>query len=153
MSDEMFFSNDELSLLRGKRTAARTEVCRPCLVAARGPSPRAVEGVITDMNPHGMLIRMMESIPVGSKVVVQMMRDDKFQRAFSSPRDGTIVRTTAADDGFTDHGIELMVKRIPKASERPIIIERARPRPKSAPARMHTIDVTIGGPRRGRRGR
>ncbi len=153
MPDEMFFSNDELSLLRGKRAAARTEVCRPGLVAARGPSPRAVEGVIIDMNPHGMLIRMMERIPVGSKVVVQMMRDDRFQRAFSSPRDGTVVRTTAADNGFMDHGIKLMVKRIPKASERPILIEQARPRPKSAPTRMHTIDVTIGGPRRGRRER
>ena len=153
MRDEMFFSNDELSLLRVKRSAARTEVCRPCLVAARGPSPRAVEGVIMDMNPHGMLVRMLERVPVGSRVVVQMMRDDKFQRAFSSPRDGTIVRTTAADDGFTDHGIKLTIKRILKASERPIIIERARPRPRSSPARMHTIDVTIGGPRRGRRGR
>ena len=153
MSDEMFFSNDELSLIRGKRSAARTEVCRPCLVAARGPSPRAVEGVILDISPHGMLIRMLERIPVGSSVVVQMMRDDNFQRTFSDPRDGTIVRTVPADDGFTDHGVKLVIARIPKASERPITLDRARPRPKSAPARMHTIDVTIGGGRRGRRGR
>ena len=153
MSDEMFFSNDDLSLIRGKRIAARTEVCRPCLIAARGPSPRAIEGVIVDMNPHGMLIRTMEHIPVGSKVVVQLMRDDNFQRAISVPREGTIVRATAAEDGFTDHGIKLVNKRSPKASERPITIERARPRPKSAPTRMHTIDLTIGGPRRGRRGR
>ena len=153
MSDEMFFSNDELSLIRGKRAAARTEVCRPCLIAARGPSPRAVEGVIIDMNPHGMLIRMMEHMPVGSSVVVQLMRDDNFQRAISVPRDATIVRAAAAEDCFTDHGVKLVNKSIPKASERPIIIERARPRPKSAPTRMHTIDVTIGGARRGRRGR
>lgn len=153
MSDEMFFSNDELSLIRGKRAAARTEVCRPCLIAARGPSPRAVEGVIIDMNPHGMLIRMMEHIPVGSRVVVQLMRDDNFQRAISVPRDATIVRATAAEDGFTDHGVKLVNKGIPKASERPITIERARPRPRSAPTRMHTIDVTIGGTRRSRRGR
>jgi len=153
MTDEMFFSSDELSLLRGMRSAARTEVCRPCLVAARGPSPKAEEGVILDMNPHGMMIRMLKRIPVGTRVVVQMMRDDNFQRAFSVPRDGTIVRTVPADDGFTDHGVKIVNERILKASERPIYIERARPRPKSAPARMHTIDVTIGGSRRGRRGR
>ena len=153
MPDEMFFSNDDLSLIRGKRIAARTEVCRPCLIAARGPSPRAIEGVIVDVNPHGMLIRALEHIPVGWKVVGQMMRDDSFQRAISLPRDGTIVRATAAEDGFTDHGVKLENKRIPKANEKPITIERARPRPKSAPTRMHTIDLTIGGPRRGRRGR
>lgn len=153
MADEMFFSNDELSLLRGMRSAARTEVCRPCLVAERGPSPKAVKGVILDMNPHGMLVRMLKHIPVGSRVVVQMMRDDGFRRTFSVPRDGTIVRTMSADDGFADHGVKLINERIRKASERPIIIERAGPRPKSAPARMHTIDITIGGGRRGRRGR
>lgn len=153
MTDEMFFSSDEMSLLRGMRSAARTEVCRPCLVAARGPSPKAEEGVILDMNPHGMLIRMLTHIPIGSRVVVQMMRDDSFQRPFSVPRDGTIVRTVPADDGFTDLGVKLVNERIRKASERPINIERPRSRPKSAPTRMHTIDVTIGGSRRGRRGR
>ena len=153
MSDEMFFSADERSLIRGKRIAARTETCRPCLVAARGPSPRAVEGVIMDMNPHGMLIRTLEPIPVGAKVVVQMMRDDGFAKALSVPRDGTVVRHNPANEGYTDHGVKLINRQIPKASERPIIIEQRRPRPKSAPTRMHTLDVTIGGPRAARRGR
>lgn len=100
-----------------------------------------------------MLVRIMEPIPVGAKVVVQLMRDENFDKVLSGPREGTVVRACADEHGFTDHGVKLVSKRIPKASERPIMIERPRPRPKSPPTRMHTIDVTIGGTRRGRRGR
>ena len=153
MPDEMFFSNDERSLLRGRRVAARTDTCRPCLVSLHESVSPMIEAVIMDMTPYGMLVRMMEPLPVGSGVSIQMMRDDGFRESFSSPREGTVTRREEVEGGFTDHGVMLINKTIPKASERPVFIEKRPARRKGAPTRMHTIDLTIGGPRRGRKGR
>lgn len=153
MSDEMFFSKDEKSLIRGKRVAARTETCRPCTLTTIGVESETLRGVIMDMNPFGMLIRTLDHVPLGTDISIQMMRDDEFKKSLSTPRKALVVRQDRLEDGFTDIGVRIVNKQIEKASERPIEIERKKPRPQIKPTRMHTLDVTIGGVPRGGRGR
>ena len=145
MPDDMFFTQDERSLRRGKRREKRTEICRPCVIQTRDGVLQRAEGVVLDMNPYGMRIRMLDSLPVGSTVSIQLMRDDTFDEPFSRPLEGAIVRNESSAEGFIDHGVRL---------EEPLMVEpqrRAVPRrafqpldTKRTTAGMHTIDFTIG---------
>lgn len=145
MPDDMYFTNDERSMYRGKRIAKRTETVRPCLVQTLGDEGLELKGVVMDITPFGMLIRIMESVRVGTELTIQLMRGDQFREAFSSRLRGTVVRHDGSSGGFTDHGVRLHIKEIPRAETRPIIIEEKPPAPRRAPTRMHTIDHTIGG--------
>ena len=153
MPDEMFFSKDERSLIRGSRIAPRTETCRPCVLSPQHQPGIEIPGVILDINPHGMLIRMMEAIPIGDQVVIQMMRDDKFQRKLSTPHKGEIRRVESTVDGFYDHGIKLEAEEIKKNNSRPVHIPNRPDHPKSStPQRgMQTIDITLDGASKRRR--
>ncbi|MFP6582698.1 MAG: PilZ domain-containing protein [Candidatus Hydrogenedentota bacterium] len=119
MADEMFFSKDEKSLIRGSRSDPRTETCRPCVVELDNES---INGVVLDVTPRGMLVRMLEPVAINTNVTVQLMRDEQFQKKMSTPHVGTIVRIEATSDGFYDHGLHLEKKAIPKASQRPVSI-------------------------------
>ena len=143
MVDEMFFSNDEKSLIRGSRRDPRTETCRPCVVQLAHDPSVELHGVVLDVTPRGMLIRMMEAIPLSTDVTVQLMRDDKYQKKLSSPHHGEIRRIEGTEDGFFDHGVFLIKDEIKKASERPIDIPRPRSARPKHPSRMQTIDYTL----------
>lgn len=153
MSDEMYFSSDERALLRGKRRHVRTEVCRPCLVTASETGGEPLEGVILDVTPHGISVRMMDALPTGTQVTVQMMRDDNFRDPLGEPKHGEIVRSeTDPGEGFTDHGVRVTNPDIRTVESRPKHIpERAESRPREKP-RMHSIDITVGSPPRRRGG-
>lgn len=151
MADEMFFSNDERTLIRGRRVASRTETCRPCVIGlANG---ERLEGVILNLNPHGLLVRIMSPLEVGSAVEVRMMRDDAFREPLAAARYGKVVRHDASDGAFFDLAIKLDNPEIPKAPERRAPVDRPRAVSRPQPSRMHTLDLTIGdnGPRRTRR--
>lgn len=145
MADDMFFTRDERSLRRGKRVAKRTETCRPCLVTAKGEDEFELEGVVMDVSPYGMLVRMMETLPIGTEVTVQLMRDESFEVPFSAPHKALIVRYEGSPGQFTDHGVKLEVKEIPRQESRPVNLEPRRPSPPTPRTRMHTIDFTVGG--------
>lgn len=145
MPDDMFFSRDERSLRRGKRVAKRTDTCRACLVVPKDGAGQDIEGVVMDVSPYGMLIRMMETLPIGTEVTVQLMRDESFREPFSTPHSGTVVRYEGSPGRFTDHGVELEVKEIIRQESRPVNIAPRRPSPPTPPTRMHTIDFTVGG--------
>jgi hypothetical protein len=147
MADEMFFTNDQLSLHRGKRGRSRTDTCRPCLVKAKDGSFDDIEGVVMDISPFGMLVRLIESVPVGTELLVQLMRDESFQVPFSSSHEGTVVRIEANAGGFADHGIKLINRDVRRVESKPVA---PRPRPTPRRTRMHTLDVTVGDKRRGR---
>lgn len=148
MPDEMFFANEERSLVRGKRVAPRTDTCRPCLVEALEPSIGQFEGVVLDITPYGMLVRMLEPLPLDTTVRVQLMRDENFMHPLSGPRTGAIVRHEETADGFIDHGVKLNVESIRRPVSRPVALDSNRYLPERGPARMHTIDFTIGGGQR-----
>jgi len=141
--DAMFYSEESGSLRRGKRRAMRTATCRPCLVWLKDAPGIEMQGVAMDMTPHGMLIRMMDCVPPDTEIAVQLMRDDDFQEALSSPVDAVVVRNVLKDNGFVDHGIKLVRKEIQRAPMRPVYIERRRPLV-SRRTRMHTVDITVG---------
>jgi hypothetical protein len=143
MPDEMFFSNDEKSLIRGSRTDPRTETCRPCTVQLTDDPSVELNGVVLDVTPRGMLVRMMEAIPLSTNVTIQLMRDDKYQKKLSTPHTGSVRRIEGTTDGFFDHGILLKKEDIKKASERPVHIPRPRPARPSHPSRMQTVDYTV----------
>jgi hypothetical protein len=110
------------------------------------------QGVIMDLSPYGMLVRMLGLLPPGAEVRVQLMRDEEFRDPLADPLEGMVVRTVSHDEGFTDHGIQIVQKELPKSPPAPLGMQpkRRRPRIPRKKAGMHTIDITIGdrGPRR-----
>lgn len=153
MQDEMFYSEDGRALRRGRRIAKRTETCRPCLIWPKDAPETPLQGVVLDINPHGMLVRLLDTIPAGTTIMVQLMRDERFTEPLAAPLEGRIVRHIENFDGFLDHGVRLIQQPIKKAEE----AKPVRPGPKPAAARpttnrMHIIDYTVGdkGPRRNR---
>lgn len=143
MPDEMFFSNDERGLVRGRRAAKRTETFRPCLITL--PDGGRIEGIILNLTPHGMLVRLMGTLPVGTRVEVQMMRDESFQKPLAEPRYGAVARLAGSDGMFSDLGIKIDNKRPPSARPK---VKEIRPRVE-APARakpqgMQTVEITKG---------
>lgn len=150
MADEMFFTKDQLSLHRGKRGRSRTDTCRPCLVRARDQSFEDIEGVVMDISPFGMLVRMIESVPIGTEVSVQLMRDESFDSPFSSPHEGTVMRIEGNAGGFADHGIKLTNRDVRRVESRPAVPKPRPARRRARHPRMHTLDVTVGENRRSR---
>lgn len=147
MPDEMFFSNDERALVRGRRTAKRTDTFRPCLITL--PDGAQVEGIILNLTPHGMLVRVMGSLEIGTPVEVQMMRDETFQKPLAEPRFGTVVRLDGSDGTFSDMGVKLEHKRAAARPRGKAIVTRsapAAPAPK-LPKGMQTIEITKGNQR------
>lgn len=150
MSDDMFFSSDSRSLRRGKRIAQRTPTCRPCLVWPADAPEIAVQGVVLDMNPYGMLIRMLEVLPPPTVVRVQLMRDDTFDQPLAAPLEGRVVRHAGGEGVFLDHGILLSQKKSQTEAIRRIQYVPPRALLKRPPPRMHTLDITIGDNMEGR---
>ena len=146
MSDEMFFSADDRSLLRGKRKARRTDTCRPCLIQfPDDESQKPLEGVVLDITPYGMLIRTIEKMPIGAEITVQLMRDEEFRHPLAPPRPACVVRYDQIEGEFVDHGVELVNRQKKPRPRRPATVTRpAAPPPEKPASRMHTIDITIG---------
>ena len=122
----MVISPDNRSMQRGRRRASRTEVCRPCLVWLPEAPEAPWEGVVLDLNPRGMRIRMLTLFEEGTRLTVQLMRDENFQVPLSQPLTIKVVRALESPDGFVDHGTVLEVAKIKKAGTvRPV--RTARP--------------------------
>ena len=149
MADDMFFTDDMRALRRGKRIAPRTETCRPCLVWAKDDPDSKFFGVVMDINPYGMRIRMMDEIGPGTAVVVQLMRDEDYEVPLARPIDATVVRIQPAKEDLTDHGVQLLREEIARQEARPVRIER-RPPVRRQRERMYTLDITVGNRRRRR---
>ncbi|MDZ4859633.1 MAG: hypothetical protein SGI88_11685 [Candidatus Hydrogenedentes bacterium] len=144
MPDDMMLSRDNRSLRRGNRRAPRTETCRPCLVWPKEVPGLISQGVIININPYGMCIRMLELLAPGTPVVVQLMRDEEFRVPLSAPVEGMIVRNADVPDGFMDHGVEVLQRVLERQEARFVPVNgRNRQTPKG-PVRMHTIDFRIG---------
>jgi hypothetical protein len=121
----MVISPDNRSMQRGRRRASRTEVCRPCLVWVPEAPEAPFEGVVLDLNPRGMRIRMLSAFDEGTRLTVQLMRDENFQVPLSQPLTINVVRVLESPDGFVDHGTVLEVAKIKKAGNvRPVRVAR-----------------------------
>lgn len=142
--EEMVWSESQKSLMRGRRVAPRTEVCRPCLVWLQIAPELKLQGVLLDLTPHGMRVRLIERIPPGTPIMVQLMRDENFEVPLSPPIESRVVRNEAVFGGLVDHGVKRILKPIRRAeSPRPVSMARAR-RARHQRTRMHTLDVTLG---------
>lgn len=146
MPDEMFFTGDFKSLRRGKRREARTPTCRPCLVWPKDAPDITFQGVVVDVNPYGMRIRMLEPLPPGSAVMIQLMRDEDFAVPLADPVEGLVVRNKETPEGFADHGVQIPHPEFEGTREnRPVrpTTETRRPLPRrGTPPRMHIVDIT-----------
>lgn len=144
MADDMMMSGDNRSMRRGKRRAPRTETCRPCLIWPKDTPDLSFQGVIVNVTPYGMCIRMLDSLPQGTIVMVQLMRDEEFRYPLSSPVEGLVVRNSEEEVGFMDHGVQLLRKAIERPESRPIVAQSRQPKtPRTTRARMHTIDLHV----------
>jgi hypothetical protein len=142
-NETLFVSADTRSMRRGRRVAPRTDVCRPCLVWRESTPEQMRQGVIMDLNPYGMRVRMLEPIEVGADIVVQMMRDEEFQVPLSPPIRVRVMRTAQSQEGFVDHGLKVrLLKIVPTRERRVEPTERPVLRRKTA-TRMYTIDYTV----------
>jgi len=140
--EEVVVSTDNRSLRKGRRVAPRTEVCRPVLLWLPAQPEVKFQGVVLDLNPHGLRIRTLESMPMGTSLVIQMMRDEEFAVPLSRPIEVTVTRV-GSNDGFFDLGVQVVLTKIKKAAEaKPVRIDRPNrlTRPKT---RMHTLDFQI----------
>lgn len=151
--EKMFVSADEKSIRRGRRVAPRTEACRPCLVWLQEEPEKPRQGVVLDLNPYGLRVRMLDHFPEGATVLIQMMRDEDFRYPLSKPILTQVVRTVPETAGFTDHGLKVMLMELKRSPEgRPVIIKRPQLRSTQA-TRMHLvnqIEKERGGRRSGR---
>ena len=102
-----------------------------------------------NVNPYGCLVRSLHSFPKGTIVEVQIMRDDDFSQPLSKVQEGEIVRHDQSVPGFTDHGIRLIQKDMPKVESRPAARPKSRPAPRRV-TRMHTRDFRDSNRRSGR---
>ena len=102
-----------------------------------------------DMSPYGFRIRMLEVLPLDTRIVVQMMRDDDFEEPLSRPVEGRVVRVQTNTEPLTDHGVQLLQRDIRRIQPRPAQIDR-RPSRRTRRTRMYSFDVTVGERRRGR---
>ena len=144
MGDDMFLSGDNRSLRRGKRRAPRTETCRPCLLWPKEMPDLTYQGVITNVTPYGMCVRMIESIPAGSLVQIQLMRDEEFKYPLSAPVEGMVVRNSEEEVGFMDHGVLLLRKAIGQAATRPMANAIRRPAAsRRARTGLYAIDLHV----------
>ncbi len=142
--EEMFVSKDAKSVRRGQRTAPRTEVCRPCLVWREELPEHTLQGVIMDLNPYGMRIRMLAPVETGTDIMVQMMRDEEFRVPLSPPIKARIVRMTSSMEGFVDHGIKVRVAKIRRIQEQRMITrEPQRPRRRMGTRMYSLMDLTV----------
>ncbi len=146
MTDEMFLSDDKKSLRRGRRREQRTDTCRPCRIWPKDAAELSVQGVIINITPYGMCVRMMENVAVGTEVMVQLMRDERFNEPLSPPVEGLIVRVLDDPEGFMDHGVQLLQKQIERHEVRQLYARTVANSKKRTSTRMHTIDFRVGGP-------
>jgi len=139
----MFFSQDMLSLHRGKRRVGRTPTCRPCVTWLKDSPDTRYYGVVMDVSPVGVRIRMLDLIPAGCVLCFQMMRDEDFSVPLAPPLEGEIVRVHEEQDYFVDHGILLLQKKLGRVESRPVELPQKQPIKTSRP-RMYSLDVTLG---------
>lgn len=139
----LVLSSDSKSLQRGRRSAPRTEVCRPCLFWVENEDPEKIQGVVLDLNPHGMRVRCFTDIEEGTEIRVQMMRDEEFSVPLSPPLRTRVVRSIEQAEGFIDLGLKIVLEPIrrgngykPTPIARPVLMRRGA-------QRMHTLDVSI----------
>jgi len=111
-----------------------------------------VPGVVLDMNPYGMLVRLLEPFEKGEDVIVQLMRDEDYTETFSRPLTCRIVRHAGKQGALTDVGLKIIQEPVRRSESRPPAVSQPRPRLQSARTRMHTIDLTVN-ERLRRRGR
>lgn len=148
--EDMFVSSNTKSMHRGRRVAPRTEVCRPCVVHTLEDPGDTRQAVILDLTPYGMRVRMLDRYPIGTKVIVQMMRDDEFKVPLSRPIFANVIRAESSFAGFIDHGLQLQFAKIKRAMEgRPISVARPNPLRRST-TRVYSVDHILRTRRTGR---
>lgn len=86
---------------------------------------------------------MIDALPEGQAVLVQMMRDEEFSVPLTDPMEGCIVRSEPEADGFLDHGVKLLRPEL-KREEPPRPVDMRRIAGPARPTRMYTLDVIVG---------
>jgi hypothetical protein len=148
----MFFSPDMLSLHRGRRRVSRTPTCRPCVAWLKDCPETRYYGVVLDVSPVGVRIRMLDLLPAGCILCFQMMRDEDFSVPLASPLEGEVVRVQEDRDAFVDHGLLLIQKKLARIESRPVELPEKKPTKTKAP-RMYSLDITVGERPKGQSGR
>ncbi len=115
-------------------------MCRPCVVSPMETPDKYKQGVVLDLNPYGIRVRMLERLEEGSEVVFRLMRDEEFSVPLSGPIRAWVVRSHRTEEGFFDYGLKVRITKISKpAVFRPVEIDRPHPR-RRVLSRMYSLD-------------
>jgi len=144
MPDDMFFSKDFRTLVKGQRRDRRTTTRRLAeFRTARGGS-KVHRGIVLDLNAYSMRIRTAVRLAVGTPVEIDLKRQGIDGYMLSTVA-GRVARLERVNNRQFDLGVELDVPEI----ERPaaVMLEmRTRRGTRSRPSeRMHIIDFVVGG--------
>ena len=143
MADEMFFSVDGKTLKKGRRAAKRTLVSRQAEFWRADDQGGLLQGLIRDLNSYGLLLESNEALPVGTKIWVELKRDELFADSLSCVK-GEIVRLVDIQSGAWHMGVQLAIAP-PKPVSNPIRITPKRSTlPERRPTRMYSLDYVVG---------
>jgi len=148
-NERLVMSADATALRKGRRGAPRTQVLRPALFWYPDKPEEKAQGVVLDLNPQGMKLRTLQPMQQGDRAVLQLMRDDEFQMPLSQPLNVEVVRVAEEVEGFFDHGLRVILKRIQRAPGQPLVRAPRPVAPRAPINRMHTADNRRGGRNRG----
>ena len=144
MPDEMFFSNDSRSLVKGQRRDRRTPTRRPAVFHKTNGESKTHHGVVLDLNAYGLRVRTVVRLPEGTPIEIYLRRNG-LNSDLSKGLLGRVARTERISNRQFDMGVELDVPAIelPRTEVLEIPMRRAsRRRPAS---RMHVVDFVVGG--------
>lgn len=140
-NERLVLSADSSSLRKGRRSAPRTQVLRPCLFWYPDVPDERAQGVILDLNPRGMRLRSLQALPVGERLTLQLMRDEDFSIPLSQPLEVEVVRVSEEGEGFFDLGLKVILKRIPGSGSQPVVRIPRPVAPRRPINRMHTANL------------
>lgn len=143
MADEMFFSADGKTLIKGRRAARRTPVQRPAEFWRADDGGGLFLGVIRNLNPYGLLLESNVALPVGTEICVEMKRDEHFADSLTC-LEGKVARLVSTNSGIWQMGVQLAIAP-PKTASKPIRIPPKRSTlPERRPTRMYSLDYVLG---------
>jgi len=144
MPDEMFFSEDSRSLVKGQRRDRRTATRRLVVFKPKNGTSRALNGIILDLNPYSMRIRSPVKLPVGTLVQIFFRRSGVSLNG-TRKIEGRVARSARVENRRFDLGVELDVPAIDLPKTMALEVPQRRGGRARPAGRMHIVDFVIGG--------
>ena len=144
MPDDMFFTNNDRALRKGRRRAKRAAVRRTIEFYRAGDDKNRFKGVLADLTTYGALLVSEEAFPAGTLISLTVVRDESDDTPLTQIR-GRVRRLEERSDGYAEMGVEF-VRKPATGSRRKLAVPERKERPHLPRQQgVHIIDVILGG--------